>query len=58
MKYFWNILLVVNVNVSVDFIGKNKIKDIFEIIFNYNIIIVNEKVPRKISDKIDLIWYE
>jgi len=58
MKYFWNILLVVNVNVSVDFIGKNKIKDIFEIIVNYNIIIVNEKVPRKISDKIDLIWYE
>ena len=54
MKY----LLVVNVNVSVDFIGKNKIKDIFEIIVNYNIIIVNEKVPRKISDKIDLIWYE
>ena len=58
MKYFWNILLVVNVNVSVDFIGKNKIKDIFEIIVNYNIIIVNEKVPRKIFDKIDLIWYE
>lgn len=58
MKYFWNIFLVVNVNVSVDFIGKNKIKDIFEIIVNYNIIIVNEKVPRKISDKIDLIWYE
>ena len=58
MKYFWNILLVGNVNVSVDFIGKNKIKDIFEIIVNYNIIIVNEKVPRKISDKIDLIWYE
>ena len=58
MKYFWNILLVVNVNVSVDFIGKNKIKNIFEIIVNYNIIIVNEKVPRKISDKIDLIWYE
>ena len=58
MKYFWNILLVVNVNVSVDFIGKNKIKDIFEIIVNYNIIIVKEKVPRKISDKIDLIWYE
>ncbi len=58
MKYFWNILLVVNVNVSVDFIGKNKIKDIFEIIVNNNIIIVNEKVPRKISDKIDLIWYE
>ena len=58
MKYFWNILIVVNVNVSVDFIGKNKIKDIFEIIVNYNIIIVNEKVPRKISDKIDLIWYE
>ena len=58
MKYFWNILLVVNVNVSVDFIGKKKIKDIFEIIVNYNIIIVNEKVPRKISDKIDLIWYE
>ena len=58
MKYFWNILLVVNVNVSVDFIGKNKIKDIFEIKVNYNIIIVNEKVPRKISDKIDLIWYE
>ena len=58
MKYFWNILLVVNVNVSVDFIGKNKIKEIFKIIVNYNIIIVNEKVPRKISDKIDLLWYE
>ena len=58
MKYFWNILLVVNVNVSVDFIGKNKIKDIFEIIVNYNIIIKNKKVQRKISDKIDLIWYE
>ena len=48
MKGYWYLkvdevflkkLLVLNKNVSVDFMGKNIIKDIFEIIVNYNIVL-------------------
>ena len=51
-------LQLLNENVSVDFIDKNKIEDIFEIIVNYNIVIITELVPTKISIKIDGICRE
>ena len=51
-------LQLLNDNVSVDFINKNKIEDIFEIINIYNIIIITELVPKNISIKIDRICRE
>ena len=51
-------LLLLNENVSVDFINKNQIEDIFEIILNYNIIIITEPIPKNISIKIDRICRE
>ena len=51
-------LQLLNENVSVDFMNKNKIDDIYEIILNYNIIIITEPVPNYISIKIDRICRE
>ena len=51
-------LQFLNENVSVDFIDKNKIEDIFEIILNYNIIIITELIPKNIIIKIDRICRE
>ena len=51
-------LQLLNENVSVDFINKKNIEDIFEIILNYNIIVITELVPSNISIKIDRICRE
>lgn len=51
-------LQLLNENVSIDFINKNKIEDIFEIILNYNIVVITELVPKNISIKIDRICRE
>ena len=51
-------LQLLNENISVDFIDKNSIEDIFEIILNYNIIIITEPVPNNISIKFDRICRE
>ena len=51
-------LQLLNENVSVDFINKSKIDDIYEFIPNYNIIIITELVPNNISIKIDRICRE
>ena len=49
-------LELLNENVSVDFLNKYiQIEDIFEIILNYNIIIITEPIPNNISIKIDRI---
>ena len=47
-----------NENVSVDFLNKNQIEEIFEIILNYNIIVITEIVQSNISIKIDKICRE
>ena len=51
-------LQLLNENVSVDFINKNQIEDIFDIILNYNIIIITELVQKTLSIKIDRICRE
>ena len=51
-------LQLLNENVSVDFINKNQIEDIYEIILNYNIIIITEIIPKNISIKINKICRE
>ena len=53
-----NKLQLLNENVSVDYINKSKIDDIYEYILNYNIIILTELVPNYISIKIDRICRE
>ena len=51
-------LQLLNENVSVDFINKNKIEEIFDIIHNYNIIIITELIQKAITIKIDRICRE
>ena len=51
-------LKLLNENVSVDFINKNKIEDIYEVITQYNIIIITEMLAKNISIKIDEICRE
>ena len=51
-------LQLLNENVSIDFINKSKIDDIYENILNYNVIIITELVPNNISIKIDRICRE
>ena len=49
---------LLNEKVLFDYMNKNRIEDIFEIIVNYNIVIITELVPKKISIKIDKICRE